>query len=87
MCYVLFEKTKERKNMSDLRWEHYAEQKKEQILDEIYEKMPELYQFDNYKYFMDNLIRYVNCYYDDWERFISKEDLEELYKEYTASLT
>ena len=29
--------------MTDLRWEHYAEQKREEMLDEIYESLPRIH--------------------------------------------
>tara|TARA_R100001163_G_C4887683_1_gene82135 strand:- start:36 stop:299 length:264 start_codon:yes stop_codon:yes gene_type:complete len=87
MCCVLFKKTKERKAMSDLRWEVYAEHMQEQIFDEIYNEMPKLYQGRDFDEVVENVMKYVNTTYNDWERFFTPEQVEELVQQYTASLT
>ena len=73
--------------MSDLRWEVYAEHMQEQIFDEIYNEMPKLYQGNDFDEVVKNVMKYVDTTYDDWERFFTPEQVEELIKQYTASLT
>ena len=72
--------------MSDLRWEHYAEQRREEMLNEIYDEMPKLYDGNNYDEILDNVLKYVNAEYGEWERFISREDILVIINEYTARL-
>jgi len=73
--------------MSDLRWEVYAEHMQEQIFDEIYNEMPKLYQGRDFDEVVENVMKYVNTTYNDWERFFTPEQIEELVQQYTASLT
>ena len=73
--------------MSDLRWEVYAEHMQEQIFDEIYNEMPKLYQGRDFDEVVENVMKYVNTTYNDWERFFTPEQVEELVQQYTASLT
>ena len=73
--------------MSDLRWEVYAEHMQEQIFDEIYNEMPKLYQGRDFEEVVENVMKYVNTTYNDWERFFTPEQVEELVQQYTASLT
>jgi len=72
--------------MSDLVWEHYAEQRREEMLNEIYDEMPKLYDGNHYDEIIDNVLKYVNAEYGEWERFISKDDIKEIVNEYTARL-
>ena len=72
--------------MSDLVWEHYAEQRREEMLNEIYDEMPKLYDGNNYDEILDNVLKYVNAEYGEWERFISREDILVIINEYTARL-
>ena len=58
--------------MSDLRWEHYAEQKREEMLDEIYESLPRIHA-NRGNLELKSVINYVDAQYDDWERFMNKE--------------
>ena len=73
--------------MSDLRWEVYAEHMQEQIFDEIYNEMPKLYKGRDFDEVVENVMKYVNTTYNDWERFFTPEQVEELVQQYTASLT
>ena len=72
--------------MSDLVWEHYAEQRREEMLNEIYDEMPKLYDGNNYDEILDNVLKYVNAEYGEWERFISREDILVIINEYIARL-
>ena len=73
--------------MSDLRWEVYAEHMQEQIFDELYNEMPKLYQGRDFDEVVENVMKYVDATYNDWERFFTPEQVEELVQQYTASLT
>ena len=73
--------------MSDLRWEVYAEHMQEQIFDEIYNEMPKLYQGRDFDEVVENVMKYVNTTYNDWERFFTPEQVEELVQQYTANFT
>ena len=70
-------------NMSDLEFEA----RQEQIFDEIYNEMPKLYQGRDFDEVVENVMKYVNTTYNDWERFFTPEQVEELVQQYTASLT
>ena len=72
--------------MSDLRWEHYAEQRREEMLDEIYESLPRIHA-NRGNLELKSVISHVDASYDDWERFINKEDIAEVIQEYMANLT
>tara|TARA_R100001082_G_scaffold50690_1_gene27524 strand:+ start:60 stop:344 length:285 start_codon:yes stop_codon:yes gene_type:complete len=89
MKYLKRRKQNKRKDrdMSDLRWEVYAEHMQEQIFDEIYNEMPKLYQGRDFDEVVENVMKYVNTTYNDWERFFTPEQVEELVQQYTASLT
>tara|TARA_R100001460_G_scaffold87292_1_gene128696 strand:+ start:210 stop:440 length:231 start_codon:yes stop_codon:yes gene_type:complete len=72
--------------MTDLVWEHYAEQKREEMLDEIYESLPRIHA-NRGNLELKSVINYVDANYDDWERFMNKEDITEIIQEYMANLT
>ena len=72
--------------MSDLRWEHYAEQKREEMIDEIYESLPMIHA-NKGDLELKSVISHVDASYDDWERLINKEDIAEVIQEYMANLT
>ena len=72
--------------MSDLRWEHYAEQKREEMIDEIYESLPMIHA-NKGDLELKSVLSHVDASYDDWERFINKEDITEVIQEYMANLT
>ena len=72
--------------MTDLVWEHYAEQKREQMIDEIYESLPMIHA-NKGNLELKSVLSHVDASYDDWERFINKEDIAEVIQEYMANLT
>ena len=82
---MLHDKRKD-KAMTDLRWEHYAEQQREQMLDEIYESLPMIHA-NKGNLELKSVLSHVDASYDDWERFINKEDIAEVIQEYMANLT
>ena len=72
--------------MSDLEFEARQEQVREDMLDEIYESLPRIHaNRDNLE--LKSVINYVDANYDDWERFMNKEDITEIIQEYMANLT
>jgi len=72
--------------MSDLRWEVYAENMQEQMLDEIYKELPKLYEGKDHDDIVKNVMKYVEKTYDDWEKFIDPEKIDELVREYAEGL-
>ena len=82
---MLHDKRKD-KAMTDLVWEHYAEQKREEMIDEIYESLPMIHA-NKGNLELKSVISHVDASYDDWERFINKEDIAEVIQEYMANLT
>ena len=70
--------------MSDLRLEHYAEQKREEMLDEIYNNMGVLYEGHDMEDIVENVMNYVNKNYDDWDKYIQQGDIVELVQEYAS---
>ncbi len=72
-------------NMSDLRWDNYAEQKREEMINEIYEELPKIHASKG-NLELKSVINYVNATYNDWERFINKEDITETIQEYMSNL-
>ena len=85
MCQMLHHKRKD-KAMTDLRWEHYAEHKREEMIDEIYESLPMIHA-NKGNLELKSVLSHVDASYDDWERFINKEDIAEVIQEYMANLT
>ena len=71
--------------MSDLRWEHYAEQKREQMIDEIYESLPMIHA-NKGNLELKSVISHVDARNDDWERFSNIEDITEVIQEYMSNL-
>ena len=72
--------------MSDLMWEHYAEQKREEMLDEIYNHMGVLYEGHDMEDIVENVMNYVNKNYDDWDIYIQQGDIVELVQEYASHI-
>ena len=72
--------------MSDLMWEHYAEQKREEMLDEIYNHMGVLYEGHDMEDIVQNVMNYVNKNYDDWDKYIQQGDIVELVQEYASHI-
>ena len=81
---MLHDKRKD-KAMTDLVWEHYAEQKREEMIDEIYESLPMIHA-NKGDLELKSVISHVDASYDDWERFINKEDITEVIQEYMSNL-
>ena len=67
--------------MSDPQWDTWAEHKKETMLDDIKIALSKVEIFKG-ELELKSVISYVDAEYDDWDRFITKEDLEKLFKEY-----
>jgi len=82
---MLHDKRKD-KAMTDLVWEHYAEQKREEMIDEIYESLPMIHA-NKGNLELKSVLSHIDASYDDWERFINKEDIAEVIQEYMANLT
>ena len=51
--------------MSDLVWEHYAEQKREEMIDEIYESLPMIHA-NKGNLELKSVLSHVDASYDDW---------------------
>ena len=67
--------------MSDPQWDTWAEHMKETMLDDIAIDIAKVHIGKGHlelKAVMD----YVNATYNDWERFITKEDIAEVFNEY-----
>lgn len=72
--------------MSDLMWEHHAEQVREDMLDEIYNHMGTLYVGHDMEDIVENVMDYVNKNYDDWDKYIIQGDIVELVQEYASHI-
>ena len=83
--------------MSDLEYERYAEQQRENCLDEIYPKIAEHYDGDTLESIVDyihntheeivnNMLKVVEETYPEFSNYICPEDIDELVIEYTNSL-
>jgi len=67
--------------MSDSQWDSYAEQKKETMLDDIGIAISKVH-ITKGELELKSVMDYVNATYSDWERFITKEDITEVFNEY-----
>ena len=67
--------------MSDPQWDTYAEQKKETILDDIGIAISKVH-INKGGLELKSVMDYVNANFGDWERFITKEDITEVFNEY-----
>jgi|TARA_B100000900_G_scaffold340209_1_gene302944 hypothetical protein len=67
--------------MSDPQWDSYAEQKKETMLDDIGIAISKVH-IEKGHLELKSVMDYVNANFGDWERFITKEDISEVFKEY-----
>ena len=67
--------------MSDPQWDSYAEQKKETMLDDIAIDIAKVHIGKGHLE-LKSVMDYVNATYSDWERFITKEDITEVFNEY-----
>ena len=71
--------------MSDLEFEARQEQVREDILDELYELVPDFLDADT-ESIANGLWKHANEKYDDIELYVSKEDIVELVMEYGDNL-
>lgn len=67
--------------MSSPQWDSYAEQKKETMLDDIGIAISKVHITKGHLE-LKSVMDYVNANFGDWERFITKEDISEVFKEY-----
>ena len=63
-----------------------ANDQKNAIIDEIYESLPMIHA-NKGNLELKSVLSHVDASYDDWERFINKEDIAEVIQEYMANLT
>jgi len=71
--------------MSDLEFEARQERIREDILDELYELVPDFLDADT-ESIANGLWKHANEKYDDIELYVSKEDIVELVMEYGDNL-
>ena len=67
--------------MSDPQWDAWAEHMKETMLDDIKIALSKVEIFKG-GLELKSVVSYVDAEYDDWDRFITEEDLEKVFKEY-----
>ena len=67
--------------MSDPQWDTYQEHMRETMLDDIGIAISKVHISKGYLE-LKSVIDYVNAKYNDWERFITKEDITEVFNEY-----
>ena len=72
--------------MSDLEYEKYAEQQRENCLEEIYPKIAEHYDGDTLDSFIDNVYNKVVSPLENYSKFVTRDDIKELVTEYSNSL-
>ena len=67
--------------MSDPQWDAWAEHMKETMLDDISIDIAKVHIGKGHLE-LKSVMDYVNATYSDWERFITKEDITEVFNEY-----
>ena len=72
--------------MSDIEYERYAEQQRDKCLDEIYEKISEHYDGDTLDSIIDNVYNKVVSPFENYSKFVTRDDIKELVTEYSNSL-
>ena len=72
--------------MSDLEYERYAEQQRENCLEEIYPKIAEHYDGDTLDSIIDNVYNKVVSPVENYSKFVNRDDIKELVTEYSNSL-
>ena len=72
--------------MSDPQWDTYQEHMRETMLDDIGIAISKVHISKGYLE-LKSVIDYVNAHYDDWERFITKEDIAKVFGEYVEKKT
>ena len=74
------------KDMSDLEYERYAEQQRENCLEEIFENIATYYDGDTIESIVDNVWDKVVLPFENYTKFVDKDDIKELVTEYADSL-
>jgi C-terminal processing protease CtpA/Prc len=72
--------------MSDLAYDSYREQQRDKCLDEIYEKISEHYDGDTLDSIIDNVYNKVVSPFENYSKFVTRDDIKELVTEYSNSL-
>ena len=72
--------------MSDLEYERYAEQQRENCLEEIYPKIAEHYDGDTIESIVDNVYNKVVLPVEKYTKFVSKDDIKGEVKTYADEL-
>ena len=72
--------------MSDLEYERYAEQQRENCLEEIYPKIAEHYDGDTIESIVDNVYNKVVLPVEKYTKFVSKDDIKEEFQTYADEL-
>ena len=72
--------------MSDIEYERYAEQQRENCLDEIYPKIAKHYDGDTIESIVDNVYNKVVSPVENYSKFVNRDDIKELVTEYSNSL-
>ena len=72
--------------MSDLEYERYDEQKRENCLEEIYPKIAEHYDGDTIESIVDNVYNKVVLPVEKYTKFVSKDEIKEEVQTYADEL-
>ena len=72
--------------MSDLEYERYAEQQRENCLEEIYPKIAKHYDGDTIESIVDNVYNKVVLPVEKYTKFVSKDDIKEEVQTYADEL-
>ena len=72
--------------MSDIEYERYAEQQRENCLDEIYPKIAKHYDGDTIESIVDNVYNKVVSPVENYSKFVNRDDIKDLVTEYADSL-
>ena len=72
--------------MSDIEYERYAEQQRENCLEEIYPKIAEHYDGDTIESIVDNVYNKVVLPVEKYTKFVSKDDIKEEVQTYADEL-
>ena len=72
--------------MSDLEYERYAEQQRENCLEEIFENIATYYDGDTIESIVDNVWDKVVLPFENYTKFVDKDDIKELVTEYADEL-
>ena len=72
--------------MSDIEYERYAEQQRENCLEEIYPKIAEHYDGDTIESIVDNVYNKIVSPVENYTKFVNRDDIKDLVTEYADSL-